>query len=336
MTESNNQKSRVAQLILRNAMTSIGSTIEPTFVEFALGSAAVHGDQGWVVVNEQCERSLGPVLLWAQKNRLLSIDLFATADAGLLARRAELFDCNIRVWLVNDKVVAPAAPDPVLEISQVSDAHEQFAELIAQSGAQVVREHGVLSGEVMGLEVCRVVEDDLVTDHVGNATARLEIGVGAHDRETFQMLHGKVATVESLIKVVDIVRGHRQSGVEHHPLNRLAAERLLRHRLVVDPGLVGANVLQVVEPPVKRLNVKDAVPCCAFGIETDGAQVVVVCTASVDVDVVAFGADARARITPRAKLVIATHTNNVTPSLAKLAQSLRDPARFVEVAPVVR
>jgi hypothetical protein len=52
--------------------------------------------------------------------------------------------------------------------------------------------------------------------------------------------------------------------------------------------------------------------------------------------VVAFAADARARIAPDAQLVIATHTNNVTPSLAKLAKSLRNPARFVEVAPVVR
>jgi hypothetical protein len=212
----------------------------------------------------------------------------------------------------------------------VPQSHEQFADLIAQSGAEVVREHGVLSGEAMGLEVCRVVVDE------NDNTPRLEIGVGAHDRETFQMLHGKVATLESLVKVVDIVRGHRQSGVEHHPLNRLAAERLLRHRVVVDPQLVAASSMQVVEPPVKRLNVKDAVPCCAVGVSEHGQPIVVVCTAVVDVDVVAFAADARARIAPDAQLVIATHTNNVTPSLAKLAKSLRNPARFVEVAPVVR
>ena len=87
---------------------------------------------------------------------------------------------------------------------------------------------------------------------------------------------------------------------------------------------------------MQRLNVKDAVPCCAAGMTDDGQQIVVVCTASVDVDVVSFAADARARIAPDAQLVIATHTNNVTPSLAKLAKSLRIPARFVEVAPVVR
>jgi hypothetical protein len=330
MSENNNQKSRVAQLALRSAMSSIGAVEQPEFVEFALGAGAVSANHAWVVVLEQCDRSLGPVLLWAQKFDATSLDIFVVSDADLIARRAQLFDIDIRVWLVADKKVTIAEPAAVLAASQVPQSHEQFADLIAQSGAEVVREHGVLSGEAMGLEVCRVVVDE------NENTPRLEIGVGAHDRETFQMLHGKVATLESLVKVVDIVRGHRQSGSEHHPLNRLAAERLLRHRIVVEPQLVGASALQVVEPPVMRLNVKDAVPCCAVGVSEQGQQIVAVCTASVDVDVVAFAADARARIAPDAQLVIATHTNNVTPSLAKLAKSLRIPARVVEVAPVVR
>jgi hypothetical protein len=330
MSENNNQKSRVAQLALRSAMLSIGAVEQPEFVEFALGAGAVSENHAWVVVLEQCERSLGPVLLWAQKYGATSLDVFVVADAGLVSRRAQFFDRDIRVWLMVDKNITRAESDVVLAMSHVIESHEQFAALIAQSGAVVVREHGVLSGEVMGLEVCRVVVDDY------DDTPHLEIGVGAHDRETFQMLHGKVATLESLVKVVNIVREHRQSGSEHHPLNRLAAERLLRHRVIVEPQLVGASSLQISEPPVQRLNVKDAAPCCAVGMAEDGQEIVVVCTASVDVDVVSFAADARARIAPNAQLVIATHTNNVTPSLAKLAKSLRIPARFVEVAPVVR
>ena len=330
MSENNNQKSRVAQLALRSAMSSIGAVEQPEFVEFALGAGAVSENHAWVAVLEQCERSLGPVLLWAQKFDAMSLDIFVVSDAGLVSRRAQLFDRDIRVWLVADKKVTITEPAVVLATSQVPQSHEQFAAIIGESGADIVREHGVLSGEVMGLEVCRVVVDE------NDNTPRLEIGVGAHDRETFQMLHGKVATLESLVKVVNIVRGRRQSGSEHHPLNRLAAERLLRHRVIVEPQLVGASSLQATEPPVQRLNVKDAVPCCALGKTENGQQIVVVCTASVDVDVVSFAADARARIAPDAQLVIATHTNNVTPSLAKLAKSLRIPARFVEVAPVVR
>jgi hypothetical protein len=111
---------------------------------------------------------------------------------------------------------------------------------------------------------------------------------------------------------------------------------MLRHRIVLSPELVGAQQLQPVEPPIIRMNVKDEMPCVAVGSLPGGAPVVVVCTASIDVDVVAFGADARLRTSPDAELVIATHTNNVTPSLHKLAQSLRNPARFVEVSPVRR
>ncbi len=110
----------------------------------------------------------------------------------------------------------------------------------------------------------------------------------------------------------------------------------LRHRIVSSPELVGAQQLQPVEPPIIRMNVKDEMPCVAFGSLPGGVPVVVVCTASIDIDVVAFGADARLRTSPDAELLIATHANNVTPSLHKLAQSLRNPARFVEVSPVRR
>ena len=57
MSENNNQKSRVAQLALRSAMSSIGVVEQPEFVEFALGAGAVSANHAWVVVLEQCERS---------------------------------------------------------------------------------------------------------------------------------------------------------------------------------------------------------------------------------------------------------------------------------------
>ena len=51
----------------------------------------------------------------------------------------------------------------------------------------MVVEHGVVTGEVRGLEVCRVVDDRTTGDGV-----RLEVGVGAHDREAFAIIHGDV------------------------------------------------------------------------------------------------------------------------------------------------
>lgn len=299
-------------------------------VDFAFGHAATSGAQGWIYVAEQHARALSPALLWATKHNVGALNVLTEVDAEVLARRAQLFDFDIAVWAVNaGKVTRATAANP-LPSKAVPDSHERFALMIETSGADVMREHGLLTGEVLGLEVCRVVNED-----AGDG-GRLEIGVGAHDRETFQLVYGRDATVESLARVAGIVREHRTEGSVPHPLNRLAPERLLRHRIISSPELVGAQQLQPVEPPVIRMNVKDAMPCVAFGTLANGSPVVVVCTASIDIDVVAFGADARLRTAPDAELFIATHANNVTPSLHKLAQSLRNPARFVELSPVRR
>ena len=95
----------------------------------------------------------------------------------------------------------------------------------------------MLAGEVRGLEVCRVVDDEAL------GTTRLEVGVGAHDREAFQMLHGDVPAVESLARIVDVVASHRRVDAPRHPLNRLAAERFIRWRVVEDPSLIGLRSL---------------------------------------------------------------------------------------------
>ena len=105
---------------------------------------------------------------------------------------------------------------------------------------------------------------------------RLEVGVGAHDREAFLLIHGAVPPDEALGGVVDGVREHRRVGAAPHPLNRLASERLLRETLLADPSLVGASTLRSAAPPVPRQNVKDAVPCVAVGSDAAGRSLVVV------------------------------------------------------------
>src|SRR5262249_18517616 len=136
--------------------------------------------------------------------------------------------------------------------------------------------------------------------------ARLEVGVGAHDREAFQLVHGDVPTVDALAGVVAAVAEHRRPGAPPHPLNRLGAERLLRSRLIDDPALVDALVLSAAPPPVPRPNLKDPVPCVATGVDDNGAPLVVVCSVGIDLDVVPFAADARAAtFQPDVRLVLA-------------------------------
>ena len=107
--------------------------------------------------------------------------------------------------------------------------HEAFRELIVAAGATPVVEHGVLIGEVGGLEVCRAVTD------ADTGAYRLEVGIGAHDREAFQLLHGDEPTATALTQFVASVAPHRAPGAVGHPLNRLARSRALRSRLEAEP-----------------------------------------------------------------------------------------------------
>ena len=127
------------------------------------------------------------------------LHVLAEEGTGTLARRAVAFRMPIEVWHVDDRTLLPAIAEPLPASLDVPDGHEQFRSLIISGGATPAIEHGVLVGEVRGLEVCRVVTDEQT------GAARLEVGIGQHDREAFQMLHGDVPTVEALAKVVETV-----------------------------------------------------------------------------------------------------------------------------------
>ena len=323
------QRRRLESVRLAGALASRG--VEPSSVTestSAIGPAVVVGGSGWLVAVEHEQHALSVAMLWANTTGVEELNLVVGSDrAPIVARRARCFAPRVIVWTYRDNALVEVEPLDHEPQHVVPATHEKFASLIADCGVDVVREHGVLTGEVLGLEVCRVVEDPNNTDGV-----RLEIGVGAHDRETFRLVHGAVATGEQLMDVARTVTAIRSEASAQHPLARLGIERLLRSRVVASPGIVGARTLRVAEPPVKRDNVKDPVPCVAVGELTDGSPLVVACTAIADLDVVPFGADARDRLRTDAELVIVAAPGNVTPSIRRLAGLLERPANFCEVA----
>lgn len=290
---------------------------------FARGAALVEAGEAWVLVDEQPERGLGAALAWAQRAGVRALHVVADAATGVLARRAEEFSVEVAVWHAEGRALLPAVPEPYLPPAPVRPEHERLRPLIVDAGATPVVEHGVLSGEVRGLEVCRAVTDP----HTG--VHRLEVGVGAHDREAFALLHGDVPTTDSLARIVAVVAGHRRPEAPAHPLNRLAAERALRCDVLAAPERVGASVLRAAEPPVPRRNVKDPVPCVAIGETPMGAPMVVVCSTGIDLDLVPFAADARRRHAPGAELVLVVPERDAVPVTAALAAALREPARVV-------
>jgi hypothetical protein len=310
---------------------AIGGRSDVEVSEFGQAVGLVIDDVAWVLVTGRYERSLGPALMWALRKNATSLKLLLSERAGELARIATYFDFAIEVFELDAAGVGRVAVPKDATKIEVSVADEMFAEFIKSAGAEVVREHGVISGEVCGLEVCRVVRATSASDLDGAGESELEIGVGAHDRETFKLLHGRTATVESLRKVIAEVAARRAVGAQVHPLNQLARERMLRHYVCLSPQLVGAKSLQPAQPPIARTNLKDVVPCCAVGVSLTGEKMVVIFNVGVDPDVVSFGADARGQINASADLVFAMPTRDIVPAVEQIAEMLRRPARFVGV-----
>ncbi len=320
---------RLANAHLRALISAQIVDLESDFeiVEFGSAVGAVVNGTAWALLTDRHDRGLGPAMIWALGNGATELKVFTQFNAGDLARRASFFNFKTEIFEITKDIATSAeiTLPTVIKVVEVTAADELFAEFIKSSGADLTREHGVLAGEVCGLEVCRVVHD--VSD-TGLDESILEIGVGSHDREMFKMLHGRTATLESLRKVVVDVSSKRVAGLIPHPLNQLGRERLLRHLLCDSPDLVDAVSLESAAPAMPRANLKDSVPCCARGILKNGAAVVAIFSIGVDPDVIAFGADARQQIDPSADLVFVSPPRDIVPAIVRLAETLRNPARF--------
>lgn len=332
MSTNDTRKSQLLSLKLRALVRDhLGRSTDEgiTPAVFARGAAVIESGNSWVLVEEQTGRGLGPALLWSLKEGATALNVLAESGTGILARQAALLDFPITVWHVNDRTLIPAIAEPFPDECQPSAEHAAFVSLIEQGGATPVVEHGIVAGEVLGLEVCRAVDDPVT------GAARLEVGMGAHDREAFAMLHGDKPTVEALADVVDNVKQHRRPGAMPHPFNRIAPERMLRAVIVDAPELVGAASLVVCDPPVRRTNVLDIVPCVARGRSLDGGDVVVVVTSGADPDIVPFALDACAFVDHRngsiSELRIAMVAGHVTPTNRRALGLARRAATFVEL-----
>jgi hypothetical protein len=265
----------------------VGRTIDADPEPFSPGAALLVGRSAWVFLETDPQRRLGSALAWTIRHDADELHVVAESGTGTLARRAGQFTLPISVWHAEERLLLPAIAEPVAAPVAANPDHLRFNDLIIAAGARPTVEHGVVFGEVRGLEVCRVVGDPVL------GTVRLEVGVGAPDREAFQLIHGDIPPVEALARVVEAVTKYRNADMPLHPLNRVAPERLLRWRLEQEPELVGAASLDPVAPPLPRRNVNDAGACSAIGLDTTGQVVVAVCSAGVDLDVIPYAADAR-------------------------------------------
>ena len=329
MSLDDSRKGQLLSLKLRVLVHEhLGKSIPESDLEplgFSRGAAVKHGTDVWVLVSDNPQRGLGPALLWALKEGAAALHVLAEENTGVLARQAEHFSFPITVWHVNDRVLLPAIAVPHVEATPALPEHLAFIDLIASGGAVPHVEHGIVTGEVLGLEVCRAVTDAYT------AEVRLEVGMGAHDREAFVLLHGNKPQQEALAGVVASVAKQRHPDAEPHPFNRLAPERMLRARVVNEPGLVGAVSLEPCDPPFARSNVLDVVPCVGKAQDASGQQFIVVFTTGADPDIVPFALDARSYIDPTAELVIAMPDTHITRTNLLAVEKATKPARFLGI-----
>lgn len=290
------------------------------------GAAAFAGDSAWVLAEEDARRALGPALAMADREGATDVHVM-TGDvdaAGVLARRAPLFESAPAVWRIAGVELTAAEPAPVPEYTEPSADVLETGELIHLGGAEPIVEHGHLLGEVRGLEVCRVVDDE-------SGEPVLQIGVGKYDREVHHEKHQGRPTRDALFGVVRSVLEYRVPGGEGNPAFHLAPERWLRWAVLRRPDLVGAAKLDAADSPVPRHDLRQPAPAPAAGVDTEGRPLLVVCGAGGDLDFVPSAADAWLADGRKPRLVLCVPEGDDHPVLRSLAGQLRIDAEVVTV-----
>jgi hypothetical protein len=303
----------------------------------ALGAAAAltgPGTVAWVLADEAPERALGPALVWAERQGVgeLHVVVDGPADAvATVARQARLFaPPTPEVWAVEGTGLVAGAAMPAPRPSE-TPAPPELVDLLIDAGLEIVAEGGVVRGEINGLEVARIVHGT-TTAGVPIAQPQLEVGVGKADRELTAMVHGGLAPVDQLARVVEIVRRHRRPDAPRHPLNQLVPDRWLRAVLSRNPGAVGLASLRPAAGARPRANLSERGVAIAVGEDAGGVSVVVACSVGIALDLVPSAADAREAIDPTARLVLAVPERDDHPGTRHLAARLHRPAEVVPVA----
>jgi len=307
------------------------------------GAAGHDGSgRGAVLLDAAGPRSLGPAVMWAVKAGVTELVVVAGTVAapsatnvgweldevaGRLARQAGWHRTpSVSVVTLAERTPQPveAAPVPDPTKPPSADAWDR-ATVLGDAGLDVLVEHGVIWGEVLGLGLACVATGP-------DGAARLELGVGRFDREIGLMLHGDRPDVAAIATAAELVRRHRRPGAPVHPIRDLVPERWVRHTLLAQPGLVGAVELRPVDSTLRPQSMRERQPVAAFGHDESGHPMLVVASAGVDLDLVPHAADTCSAWHPEARLVLVVPAALPAAALA-VAATLTCAAEVVVVAP---
>ena len=289
------------------------------------GAWLVRGDTLWARLDERPHRAIGSVIALALREGVERLEVLVGAEdaAPIVARRARQWNLPISVRHLDERT--PVAVEPAAHViaPTVPEAHLAFTEAISAAGADPVVAHGALTAQFRGLEIARVIDD-------GDG-ARLEVGVGANDREAFRELHIGEAPEAALARVVRAVAGHRVDGARPHPFTTMSPEGYLASALRADPGVVGVGNLALTGSAVAPVGAVDAGPVMLIG----GGRLFA-CTTGVDLGAMPDALDtldamvATGEISDPALTVIVPSRNRL-PVLDRLAAAAVAPVPILQI-----
>jgi hypothetical protein len=292
------------------------------------GGAALLGreaGEAWVLIDDGEVARLGPAVALCVQAGVPSriqvlVDESVPGAAGVIARRASAFGGIVDVWRVEGRSLVPAEPDPATSVPE-APPDPSLVDLLVAHGVEPVLEHGVLRGEVLGLEVARVID------------GRLVVGVGRHDRNARAEMRPGEDAGAALDSAVGAVMRWRRPGVARHAANTLARGRWLRSLLVARPSLVGLASVRPVAPPLPWFDLPEAGTAPATAVDPRGGEVVVACSVGVDLDLVPTAADCRLLYGshPEVPLWLVVPAGDDVPATRRLAGMLTAPASVVTV-----
>ncbi len=286
---------------------------------FNAGVGLAHDDLAFVYIIDDSPSPLAAALAWGKRRRASQLHVIVDRPDPLLAVMAAGLHPSPLLWqAVGAELQAMDAP-ALAPRPTPSDAVLAQRGLLEAAGCDVVLEHGVMIGEILGLEVARVVVEP-------DGRTLVRVGVGLYDQEAHALMHADSSVDERLDHVIAEVRRHRRRGAGPHPLNRVARQRWLRSLAVAEPALVGVDVLELVEPLAPRGGIREDEPVAARGHIGD-ATVLAVFSTGIDLDIVPVAAGHVGVDTPDRVLLVLPERDHHD-IVMKMAAHLRAPAAF--------
>ncbi len=269
-------RSKLRKILLKEDCQEIDSLIDTS------GNGLRGSSTLWVLADQETpEETLGASLLelTAHENLHLVIYFENLQDAQITQRRSNALKPSPSIFFFSNGKVNQVEPALFDERKFVEPPLPEFEELCLKFDLEKVYEFGTWSGEILGLEVLRVFDNEI------------QVGVGKLDREANSLISRGKPVSDVLSSAVEIVRLSRNSESSLHPLSRLVRERWLRADAVANPREYGMESLILLEPLIERKSLRDSMPSAAMGFDEKGEKVLYVFSVGIDIRLVPFIAD---------------------------------------------